>query len=191
MAGAQECLLVAPEDAFRFGYLYPTRHIYDGASQFHFQMCGRDRDSDSDSGTGVTGGARCNTSSAFVLPPTLQNERRRSAGRRSAGSDGHDDDDRDDRGDDDGDDNDGDGGHSGRDDEDDTVFAGRVLRVTMAPSTVLLVPSFWLVQCVAVRATGDIAEEVTSTPAGASYSVPMSLTLRVSSTSVGQVGACA
>lgn len=34
--GSAECLLVNPADSFRHAFLHPTRHIYDGNSQFHF-----------------------------------------------------------------------------------------------------------------------------------------------------------
>jgi hypothetical protein len=61
--GSQECLLVSPADAFHYGYLYPSRHVYDGMSQFHFQLCGVDIPNNSPG---------CNKGSNFFDPPTLQ-----------------------------------------------------------------------------------------------------------------------
>lgn len=111
--------MVPPVDVFKKGFLYPTRHVYDGTSQYYFRV---NTNISTDQGPDTV---------TFADGPTLSNSV-------------------------------------------DADFDGRVLHTRLQPSDVLLVPSSWLVQCIA--SSSSRAEEA----------LPVSLALRVSSGSDAQ-----
>lgn len=172
-------MLVDPQDAFQHGFLYPTRHIYDGSSQFHFQLAAK--------AAAAASSARSKGSSrgAFVDPPSLSNN---NVVEVDADADGS----------------------TSTVSKNGAVFKGRVLHTVVGPGDVLVIPSSWLVQCVALPPTAATSDMTTESPNGVDRNdedkdddndnnnashrrgggLPVSLALRVSSTSNAQVCSC-